>query len=125
MSDRKVQNLAKSEPRQSHTSPVLLLIVIGGLGGLGFAVYSLFVNAEAVILRDFLPSLELAVGAIDVFFERVVGGAELGNCLFCQKFFQCPLLDRMLLVIPQLGDVADCVGQNGPFVLLAPGNNLC
>lgn len=86
-------------------SPLLELVI-----RLGLAIDSLFIDAKAVILRDLLPGFDLAIDAVDLLLELIIGGAELGNGLLSKKLFQGPLLDCLLFILLELGDVADCIG---------------
>lgn len=64
------------------------------------------------------------VKPVALVLELIVGTAQLGDGLLCEKLLQGPLLDRLLLVLLKLGDVADRVLKDGSLVLLATGNNL-
>lgn len=109
----------------SIISSLLRVHVLFGLfTGLGIAVDTLFVDAKTVILRDLLPGLELAVDAVNLLLEFVVRGTELRDGLLGEKLLECPLFYRLLFVLLELGDVADCICQDGSFVLLTTGHNL-
>lgn len=60
-------------------------VLFGLVAGLGIAVHTLFVDAQTVVLRDLLPGLELAVNAVDLLLELVVGGTELRDGLLGEK----------------------------------------
>lgn len=105
-------------------SPLGAQILLGLVAGLGVAVDTLFIDGKAIVLGDLLPGFQLAVDAVDLLLELVVGGAELRDGLLGEKLLQCPLLDRLLFVLLELGNVADSICQDRTLVLLAPRNNL-
>jgi hypothetical protein len=62
---------------------------------------------EPRILGDTLPGLKLAVEALALLLELVVGLTELGDGLFGEQFLESPFLNVLLFVLLELGDEAD------------------
>lgn len=99
--------------------------LFGTIGiGATIQLVCLFFDGEAVLLGDSLPRLELPVDPVAFFLELVIGRAELCNRLFGEKLLQRPLLDGLLFVLLELGDVSNGVLQNRPLIFLASGNDL-